>query len=324
MEQTPLPPPIRPRVLRRGDRLAVVATSSAIDPQQIALGCEIIRSVGLEPVCGPNIRRLRTTGLYAAPLQERLAEIEWALNDKSIAGLIAATGGIGSAQLLPYLPYQKWAESRKLFMGYSDSTALNLALLRCANMVNFNGPSAAVRVEPEEDRQYDSESLADALDLLLTCEPWADRSFIRQRYTPRCVTSGRVRGLAVGGNLTTLACLLGTPYIPSFTNSILFLEDVDEGGYELDRTLTHLRLAGVFKEAAGIVFGEFTRAPKEVEPADPSIEEVVYTHFKDGPPCLYGCGFSHGDYTAVLPIGVEAELDADAGIVSFAAPLVRE
>ena len=311
----------KPRRLVKGDKIAIVAPASPVNPRQVALGAEIMKNKGLIPVYGDNVSHLRARGLTSASIQDRLNELIWAWRDDSIRGIFVATGGYGCSELLSDLPYDLMVSTAKPLVGFSDVTALNNAILQKAGLVTFHGPSATVRCDNEQHRQSDSESLNLCLDLLMVAEPWLDKPFALQNYPPLIVSKGRVEGFVIGGNLTTMACLLGTPFFPRTEGAILFLEDVDEGGYEVIRTLTHMANAGVFDSINGIVFGEFTRAPESVDKGDPSIEQVVVEFFKDGPPCIFGMNFSHGDYAITLPIGCQAILDADNAKIFFDQPL---
>ncbi len=312
---------LRPRPLKLGDRLAIISPASPPNPVEIFGGLTVIRNCGLEPVLGDNLRYLRSRGLCSASLKDRVDEFVWAWQDDSIAGILIATGGFGSAQLLPHIPWELCRTKVKPLMGFSDVTALNNALLRKAGVASFHGPSATIRKDAQGGHlDCDVTSLKDALELLLDPQPWEGRPFLRNEAIPRCVCRGRVSGPAIGGNLTTFACLLGTEFLPELHGAILFLEDIDEGGYELKRTLTHLDLAGVFDKVAGVVIGEFARAPTTVDTGDPSIEDVLVDFFSNGPPTVVGFNFSHGDITGVIPIGVTTHLDAQECILAFDNP----
>jgi muramoyltetrapeptide carboxypeptidase len=253
----------------------------------------------------------------SAGLDERLQELLWAFEDPTINGIFTVTGGFGSAELLPYIPFDRISRTPKVFMGFSDTTALNSGFLLRSGLLTYNGPSVSVRIDNKKNKDSDGLALKDALKFLMDDETWGSRVFFRNGGFPRCVFPGEVKGKAIGGNLTTFAGLLGTPFLPSLEGAILFLEDVDEGGYELLRTLTHLSIAGVFSRVAGVVLGEFARFPEKVDPGDPSVEDVVVEFFKRGPPCVYGLNFSHGSTGAIIPIGATTHLDADRAEVFF-------
>lgn len=313
---------ILPRSLQLEDNIAIISPASPVNAAEIKAGLDIIHNKGLKSILGPNLTNLKTHGIYAAPLVDRVNELHWAFSDTTIKGIIVATGGFGCAQLLPYLSYDLIRKNPKILLGYSDVTALNCAILKYAGVTTFHGPSISIRQGNSEDTRLDKISLEDAIDLLMYDGVWLDIPFKRNCSLPRCVYPGHVSGIAIGGNLTTLACLLGTPFFPNIDNTILFIEDIDEGGYEVLRLLTHLELAGIFDKVAGVVCGEFYKAPEQVDPGDPSIEDVIVEIFENKKiPCITGFNFSHGDTTAIIPIGGYVTLDAGERNVVFETPM---
>ncbi len=312
---------IRPRGLRPGDTVAVIAPAGPLDSAYLKDAITVIKNANLNLVLGPNVRRLRNHSYFSAPVEERLNELLWAWESDEIQAVWAGSGGYGCAELLPRLPFERIRQRPKIFIGFSDITALSSAILARAGLVTFNGPNCSVRNNRVNEREARIASLQDALALLMNTKPWRDIPFQRNHMLPRVVCSGKARGVAIGGNLATLTGMLGTPYFPYIENSILFLEDTDFNGYDVDRTLTHLRLAGVFENVAGVVFGEFTDRTQD-EVGAFSIEEVIRRHFESGPPTLVDFNFSHGATTAVIPIGIDVEIDTDSdGFVTFGAPL---
>lgn len=309
---------IKPPRLVEGNRVIIIAPASPIDPAQIVGGMEILRDFQLEPVLGKNLLNLRSKSLFSASHSERKAEIIDAMLDDSIHAILIGTGGFGCAQLLPFIPYDLFRTNPKILMGFSDVTALNNALLAKSGVITFNGPTASVRPDfPDPD----TEALRDAIKLLMSDESWEDKPFKRLPGFARCVYPGKIEGIAIGGNLTTFECLIGTDYMPDLNGTILFLEDVGIGGYELIRSLTHMNLAGIFDKVSGVVFGEFSGAPSQDYTIAPSIEDVIVSEFSRWPPCIYGMNFSHGETGAVIPIGAMTTMDAEKGTVSFEYPL---
>jgi len=317
-------PPKCPRPLQKGDRVAIIAPASPVDSAALKIGLKVIQDMGLQPVLGKNITHLKTDNLLAAPLKDRVEELIWAFSDSSIAGIIVATGGFGCAQLLPHLPYDLIRSNCKVFLGFSDVTALNCALLKKSEMVSFNGPSAAVCIDSQEQINFDRIGLKDAINLLMRQSSWGSAPFKRNPMIVRCVSPGTAQGQAVGGNLATLTSLIGTPYFPDVEGAILFLEDIRAGGYEVLQRLTHLKLAGILDKIAGVVIGEFVKSPDKIDSGDPSINDVIVETFSNGPPCVVGFNFNHGDIGACIPIGSSVSLDADARKVFFKSPLDPE
>lgn len=300
--------------------MAIVAPASPFKADELAEGLDIIKECGLEPVLGPNVRRLHTANIHAAPVCDRAAELMWAFSDPQIKGIIVATGGNGSAGVLPLLDYNVIARTRKPLLGMSDITSLNNGILARAGLISINGQSPNIRLDKgRKIYEADCESLRQALEFMMSSRPWGECPFDPSTFVPRTLSSGQACGTIIGGNCDTFCHLLGTPYAPTMAGCILFIEDVHKDGAMLSRQFLHLRLAGVFDAVAGIVIGEFADVPRNADRdhVSPAIEDVLIEYFADGPPCVYGYSFSHGPVTIPVPIGAQCAMDADTGVVSF-------
>lgn len=295
-----------------------MAPASPFKTDEVTEGMDIMREHGLEPVLGPCVRNLRSDNIHAASVTDRVAELNWAFSDPSIDGIIAVCGGMGSAALLPYLDYATIRRSRKVFLGMSDITALNLGILAKSGLITINGQSPSIRLdEGPMIHDADSESFDLTLELLMSDLNWSSKPFEFSEYFPRTVCPGTACGTTLGCNADTLVHLIGTPYMPETTNTVLFLEDVHKTGEVLAREFLHLKLAGITSQVNGIVLGEFAEVPKRSEEREPSVENSIEEYFCEGPPCAYGYPFSHGPLTGPIPIGAECSMDADTGIVEF-------
>ena len=309
---------LAPKRVRPGSKVAIVAPASPFKSDELAAGLDVIREAGLDPVLGPCVKRLRTANIHAAPVNERVDELHWAFGDQRFSAVIPATGGLGSAGVLPYLDYDLIRRSRKAFLGLSDITALNTGILNGAGLITINGQSPSIRLDKGPALQRsDSESLSYALKLMMSDAPWGDRPFQINQYIPRTVSPGTASGTVIGGNLDTFVHLLGTPHMPDCTGAVLFIEDVHKGGEVIAREILHLKLAGVLDSLAAIVVGEFQDVKKKSDDRSPAIEDVLQEYFSGGPPCVYGFSFSHGPYTIPLPIGAQCTVDADEGSIDF-------
>lgn len=287
---------IKPQRLLPGDRIALVAPASAFNPDALAAGVRELHGLGFDAVYDERV--FERGRFVAGTAQARAALITDAWNDPSIKGIIAIRGGYGSAHLLPLLDPTLMTHARKVFVGYSDNTAI-LGLHLRHGLVCFHGPMIEGRLARGEDG-YDRQSFVSAVS---RAEPLGE-------LTPpglEALKAGEVRGPLVGGTLTQIASLLGTPWafeLPA--GCILFLEDVAERPYRVDRLLTQLSQAGLLARAAGIVFGEF---PKCDEPGgNHAIKDVLReftTHFPG--PVLFGFPSGHTTGpTWTLPFGVKA------------------
>ena len=307
---------LKPTPLQRGDIVFAIAPSSPISSMADLKKAErVFKHFGLELVWGKNITNLRSDCWHSANIAERVTEIHNAFDDDSVDCVWAAEGGYSTVDVLPHLDYELIRANPKVFVGMSDITALNNALMARAGLANFSGPNIRCRAEYPKDPQ----SLALAIKLLMTNKKWLSYPFHQMPRDARCVCPGFVKGQAIGGNLTIFAGLIGTPYIPDCTGAILFFEDVHAGGYEASTALNHLELSGILDKAVGVVFGEFN---KRVDRGDQDlcIEDVIVRKFANRMPCIFGMNFSHGATCATIPIGCNAVMDAEARSVSFDNP----
>ncbi len=292
----------RPRRLQPGDRIALVAPASPIKADELERGAHELRALGFEPVCDARVQARHG---YVAGLPEvRAAALADAWRDPAIRGIVAVRGGYGSQQLLPLLDPRWLAADPKVFVGYSDLTAL-LAWQVMHGQVAFHGPMVEGRLA--QGRQgYDRASLLAAVAqpvAMGTLAPAGLESF----------RDGEASGVLMGGTLTQLAALLGTPFacIPR-EPTILFLEDVGERPYRLDRLLTQLLQAGMFRHVTGILFGVFPGCDEGG--GGPTARAVLADMFAQFPgPVVFGFPSGHTTSpTVTLPFGVTARLVAGA------------
>jgi muramoyltetrapeptide carboxypeptidase len=289
---------IKPHRLRSGDRIALVAPASAFRRDDLDAGVTELRRLGFDAVYDQRV--FERQRFVAGEAATRAALIEHAWRDSSIRALMAIRGGYGSAQLLPLLDTRLMRDARKVFIGYSDITALLCQHLRY-DLACFHGAMIERRIALGEDGYHRPSLLA----CISEAQPAGE-------MTPpglEVLKHGEARGVLVGGTMTQLVSLLGTPwaYMPP-DGCLLFLEDVAERPYRIDRMLTQLKQAGVLEKASAIVFGEF---PDCNEPGD----EVTARHVAESfavhcrGPVLFGFPSGHTKAaTWTLPLGVEARV----------------
>lgn len=286
---------LKPRALAPGDRLAIVSPASPFTREEFDLGVEEIRRLGFVPVYDESVFA-RQRYVSGSP-EVRAAAIKAAWKDPSIAGLIGVRGGYGSVRVLPLLDRDEAIRACKPFIGYSDLTSV-LTFLTCGcNMVAFHGPMLAGRLGGGADR-YDRQSF---LNALCRREPMGE-------LAPPALESirpGEAVGPLLGGTMTQLLASLGTPFAfsppPGY---VLFLDEVGERPYRLDRMVTQLRQTGLLARAAAVVIGEL---PKCDEPTgDPNARAVMADLFADFPgPVVIGFPSGHTDGPAMtLPFGI--------------------
>jgi muramoyltetrapeptide carboxypeptidase len=294
---------LKPRALARGQRLAVVAPASPFDPEEFDRGIEEIKRLGFVPVFDKSVFERRW--YVAGPPELRAAAIRAAWDDPQIAGLIAVRGGYGSAQVLPLLDPRALRVSAKPFVGYSDLTAVLTFLTMNCGMVAFHGPMLAGRLGRGESG-YDRNSFERAL-----CRPEPMGELAPPGL--ETIRHGDARGTLVGGTLTQLLASLATPYaFAPPPGHVLFLDEVAERPYRLDRMVTQLRQTGLLSRAAAVVIGELPRCD---EPSgDVTARAVMADLFADFPgPVMIGFPSGHTTGPAMtLPFGVTARVVAES------------
>ncbi len=290
----------RPRALRAGDRIALVAPASPFDRAAFDRGVGELRALGFTPVFDASVFERRD--YVAGPAEARARAFAAAWRDPAVAGVLAVRGGYGSAQLLPRLPAGELRAGCKALLGSSDVTALLSYLTTHCGLAAFHGPMLVHLAEGSAG--YDRESL---LGLLTRPRPHGALA----AEGVEALKAGRARGPLLGGTLTQLAASLGTPYAfdppPGF---VLLLDDVGERPYRLDRMLLQLRQAGVLSRAAAVVCAEF---PGCDEPeAGPAARSVLADALADTPgPVLFGVPTGHAAGPLLtLPLGVAVTVDA--------------
>jgi muramoyltetrapeptide carboxypeptidase len=292
----------KPRALRAGDRVAVVAPASAFKRDEFDAGVSELASLGFEPVYDESVFRREWYVAGTADLRANAIAAAW--RDPSIAAVIGVRGGYGSVQVLPQLDPALARESRKAFIGYSDLTSLLIFLIQKSQLVAFHGPMLAGRLGKGAEG-YDRASF---LNALTRCEPLGELA----PAGLETVNRGEARGIVVGGTLTQIVSSLGTPFaFDPPAGHILFVDEVNERPYRLDRMMTQLRLSGILGRAAAVVFGEL---PSCDEPGgEPGARVVVADLMRDFPgPVLFGLPSGHTIGPAItLPMGVAGHVIAD-------------
>ena len=308
---------IRPPALRSGDRVALVCPAGPVDEARIETALARCRHLGLEPVPGRSIRA--RAGYLAGTDAERAGDLAEAMA-ADVSAIWAIRGGYGTLRTLQHVDLAPLVARPRPFIGFSDNTAIELALHRLG-LVSFHGPHAGHPHFPEATE-------AAFRAVLQRPEPAGLLpAGVEVDSPPVTLVSGRAEGPLIGGNLALLAATCGTPYQPDTTGALLFIEDVSEPLYRIDRMLMQLRLAGLLDNVAGLVFGEFTAMADPIlrseAAADGCLEDVLHDLLAPlGVPTALGLPFGHGRENWTLPLGVRARFDADAGTLELVEPAV--
>ncbi|WP_102797433.1 S66 peptidase family protein [Bowmanella denitrificans] len=310
-----------PKRLRQGDKIRLVAPASAIfDPDEVAIAKESFEAMGLAVDTGQHI--LDRYGYLAGQDKARAEDINQAFADPSVQGIVAIRGGWGCNRLLPYLDFANIAANPKVLLGYSDITSLLNSLYHYTGLVSFHGPvgmSYWGQFQAEQVRTM----LFDANATQMQNLPADDDALTMRSNRARTVRSGKAKGLLVGGNLTVLSSLVGTPYLPDMRGKILMLEDVGEAIYRIDRYFSTLQLAGILDQLAGVVFGHCTECEPQKGYGGFTLMEVMQNYLRPlNIPSYVGAQFGHIKDNHILAVGAEVELDADACTLRHLAPVV--
>lgn len=301
---------IFPKSLKKGDKIAVISPAGAVDTTQLEKGIEMIKSRGFEPVLGEHLYTKFSNGYnYAGTEKERTKDINWALNDKEIKAIWASRGGYGCQHLLQHLKLKNFTENPKWYIGYSDNTVIQSYLLK-KGFVSIHGQTIKTSSFGVTDESYDL-----IFDILKGKKP---KYSLKSHPLNK---KGNIQGELVGGNLALIYALLGTKYSFDFKDKILFIEDIGENFYALDRMIMSLELAGVFNKIKGLIVGGMTNMgdEKENKSYEESFDEFVYKLISDRIskykfPVVFAFPNGHIKDNRPLLIGANMKMKVDAKV----------
>jgi muramoyltetrapeptide carboxypeptidase len=304
---------IRPPRMVPGCRVALVAPAGPLlERDDLTRGSELCLALGFQPVLGANAHRRH--GYLAGTDDQRLADLNAALHDPAIDAIWCLRGGFGMTRILDRVDLAALAERPRAVIGYSDITALLLASHRLTGVVGFHAPMARMPLTSFSREHF--ERVLGRPGAAGRLERLAPPAGVLVPRTNRIVTirPGVAEGTLIGGNLSLLSALAGTRYFPDLEGAILFLEDVGEDLYRLDRMLAQLRMIGALDQLAGAVLGQFTDMKRGTGDGALGFDEVMATYFEPlGVPVAFGFPVGHVDDQWTMPIGVRARLDAGLG-----------
>ena len=298
-------PLIKPPRLRPGDLIGIISPAGPVDESELKPDLELLESSGFRIHIAPHVYDRQ--GYLAGDDEARLSDLHALFQDRKIKAIICARGGYGTLRLLDRIDYDLIRENPKIIVGYSDITALLMAINKETGLITFHGPMVRGLSALHDNSR---ESL---FRLISSNQPV---SFSPMAGNPLIV--GRATGPLIGGNLSLICHLIGTPFLPSLEGSLLFIEDKGEPLYRIDRMLTHLALAGQLKGIAGLIGGEFIKC------GDPSaVDDLLNTAASELEiPLITGFPIGHGLKNTALPLGIPARLDADSMTLSTLEPCV--
>ena len=296
---------IFPKSLKKGDQIAIISPAGSVEEKQLEKGLEMIKQKGFEPVLGQHLFTKFSNGYnYAGTEKERISDLNWAFNNEDISAVWASRGGYGCQHLLRHLQLSKFKKNPKWYIGYSDNTVIQSFLLK-NNFASIHGQTIKTSSFGVTEESYDL-----IFDILTGEKPdyTIDSNSLNK--------NGQVEGQLVGGNLALIYALLGTPYSFNFKDKILFIEDIGESYYSLDRMMMSLELAGVFRKISGLIIGGMTNMgdEKDNKNYEESFDDFAYQLIADRLkkydfPTLFGFPNGHIFHNKPLIIGAEITLN---------------
>lgn len=296
---------IFPKLLNEGDKIAIISPAGAVEASQLENGIEMIRNKGYEPVFGKHLYSNFSNGYnYAGTEKERIKDINWALNDNEISAIWASRGGYGCQHLLESIDLEMFKKKPKWYIGYSDNTVIQSYLLK-HGFASIHGQTIKTSSFGVTEESYDL--IFDSLN---------GKSLEYELNSHDLNKTGSCEGQLVGGNLALVYALLGTEYSFKFKNRILFIEDIGENFYALDRMIMSLELAGVFRKIKGLIIGGMTNMSNEKENThyEDSFDEFAYQLISDQIskydfPVVFGFPNGHIKDNRPLIIGAKVKME---------------
>lgn len=302
---SPLTPLLIPPRLQTGDVIGLVTPASAVaDPARVEAGTRYLERRGFRVRIGANVGKVH--GYLAGTDQDRASDLHQMLLDPEVKAVIALRGGYGMTRVLPLLDFSLFRQHPKILVGYSDITALLLSVYTHAGLISFHGPMVAVDFGGTIDANTEH------LFWEMVGGRFVGKEIVVADPPSRSVyRAGKARGRLLGGNLSLLAAMAGTPHLPDFSGCILFVEEIGEEPYRVDRMFTQLLQTGALKGVVAVLAGQFTDcAPKETSGPSLSIEDVLRSVAEElAVPFLAGCRFGHVESLLTFPVGLLAEVD---------------
>lgn len=304
---------VKPKKLLKGDLVGLISPASSPDDlTKINKGVEYLEKLGYRVSVGKSVGKI--TGYLAGSDSDRVNDLHTMFSDKQVKAVFNVRGGYGSLRLLDKIDYNLIKKNPKIFVGYSDINALQLAFYKNCGLVTFAGPMPAV-------------------DFIDEVSPFTEENFWRiitsdkkigKLHNPNDekffhLTGGKGEGKIIGGNLTVINSMMSTGYLPDFDKSILLLEDINEPPYKVDRMLNQMRIAKILKKVKGIILGRFVNCyePDEMKNSL-TLNEVIEDYFCSlKVPVIYNFKHGHIKDNLTVPIGVNVILNSDKGIVEI-------
>ena len=302
---------LKPKKLESGDVIGIVSPASSPDKlEKIENGVKYLEKLGYRVEIGKNVGKVH--GYLAGSDDDRLSDLHEMFKNKNVKAIFSIRGGYGAGRLLDKIDFNLIKKNPKIFVGYSDITSLQLAILKKTGLISFAGPMLATDFSGDVN-EFAEENFWKVI---------TSSKKIGKLHNPRdekfyAISSGRGEGPILGGNLAVLSSLMGTEYLPNFKNSILMLEDIGESPYRIDRLLNQFKLAKVLDTVNGIILGRFVDCYEKDKSKDTiKLNEVIEHYFSNLKiPVLYSFSHGHIKENITVPLGVNCKLNTSRGFI---------
>lgn len=304
---------VKPKKLLRGDLIGVISPSSSPDDlTKIDTGVQYLEKLGYKVAVGKNVGQVK--GFLAGDDSARVDDLHSMFANREVKAVFTVRGGYGATRLLDKLDYNLIKKNPKIFAGYSDINALQLAMFKNCSLITFAGPMVAV-------------------DFAGEVNPFTEENFWRMITSDKKIgklhnphdekfyqlAKGKAEGRILGGNLTVISAMIGTGYLPDFSNSLLLLEDINEPPYKVDRMLNQLRISKIAKKVKGIILGRFVNCYETDQMKNSlTLNEVIEEYFHSlKVPVIYNFKHGHIKENLTIPLGLKAYINSDKMIVEI-------
>jgi len=318
----PASPRLLPRPLKKGDLVGITSPSAAMaDEMQFIFAREAMEALGFEVILGAHVANRR--GHLAGTDAERAQDLNDMFAHPEVKAIVCLRGGSGAARILPLIDYENIKRNPKPLLGYSDITALHQAIYTQTGLITFHGPNGSGSWNSFNARQFqklffDRELVRYENELLK-----GDDLVIKQNRI-QTITPGTAEGIIIGGNLTVLTALAGSPYLPDFKDKILFLEDIEEGPYRIDRMMSTLQLMGALDQIKGFIFGQCTDCEPSGGYGSLTLSQILNDFIAPLKiPAYRGAMIGHVPKQFIVPIGAKVRMDAAEGYFELREPIFQ-
>lgn len=308
---------VKPKALKKGDTIGLITPGSFIDDEGLEKAIENVKSLGFKVKLSKNIRKQR--GYTAGTKEERVSDIHDMFSDSEVDGVWAARGGYGCTGLLPLIDFDLIKDNPKVFIGYSDITVLHLAFYKKTGLVSFHGPVASSTLSEYALKYLEGMiTIPEKPQKVYPCKVNDEKAKENVLFQPEVFNEGEAKGLLIGGNLSLIAAMVGTEWEMDLDDKLLFIEDIGEDPYRIDKMLIQLDQNKDINKAKGVLFGVFDDCGIPDDEPSLTFSEMLKDNVKDLKiPCSYGFSFGHIRNQFTLPIGIKAKMNAKERTLEF-------